>query len=254
MNTAQQAQPQAWIKFLKGPLSGTTIDIVQPTTTIGRDRNNDIAVPDQKVSRFHARLLWDNGSWRIEKLSQTNSVTVAQQSIEGTTLSHNTMIGLGEDSAFLFLLSRDDMQGEDSESSPAEASAMMVEEFILADDQRAVVQHLEAAQTQPPRSVLQGQTAKPSGTEAASLTALGIPSIEITDNTGKTHRKYPLAQRVINIGRDTTNDVVISEQCVSGFHMQIVREGEQYVLIHPHPERQKTANGLLYQGRRNSRE
>src|SRR5207248_9495828 len=65
---------------------------------------------------------------------------------------------------------------------------------------------------------------------------------------GKTHQKYPLDQRVINIGQDTTNDVVISEQCVSDFHVQIVREGERYVLIHPHPERQETANGLLYQG------
>ena len=32
--------------------------------------------------------------------------------------------------------------------------------------------------------------------------------------------------------------------------MQIVREGHQLVLIHPHPERQQTANGLLYQGRK----
>ena len=71
---------------------------------------------------------------------------------------------------------------------------MMAAESILADDQRSVVQHLEAAQTQPPRSVLQGQAAKPSGTEVASLTALGIPSVEITDNTGKTnHRISPCA-------------------------------------------------------------
>jgi len=219
MSTVEQVQTRAWIKFLKGPLSGTTFDIVQPITTLGRDRSNDIAVLDQKVSRFHARLLWDDGAWRVEKLSQTSSVTVDQQSIEGTTLSHNAVIELGEYSTFLFLLSLDDMQGED------------------------------AAQSQPLLSVSQEQTAKPSGTEVASLTALGIPSVEITDNTGKTHQKYPLAQRVINIGRDTTNDVVISEQCVSSFHMQIVREGERYVLIHPHPEQQATANGLLYQGR-----
>src|SRR5450755_616992 len=257
MNIVQQVQPRAWIKFLKGPLSGITFDIVQPITTIGRDKSNDITVRDQKISRFHAHLLWDNGSWRVEKLSQTSSVTVAQQSIEGTTLSHNAMVGLGEDNAFLFLLTLDDMPGEDaaqhppfSESSPVDASAMMVAESILADEQRSVVQHLEADQTQPPRSVPQGQTAKPSGTEVASLTALGIPSVEITDDTGKTNHKYPLVQPVINIGRDATNDVVISEQCASDFHVQIVREGGQYVLIHPHPERKETVNGLLYQGRR----
>ncbi|MDQ6662365.1 MAG: FHA domain-containing protein, partial [Chloroflexota bacterium] len=147
MNTVQQAQPRAWIKFLKGPLTGVTFDVVQPITTIGRDKSNDLAVLDQKVSRFHARLLWDNGSWRVEKLSQISFITVDQQSIEGTTLSHNAMVELGEDSAFLFLLSLDDMRGEDtvqhppfSESSPTGASAMMEAGSILADDQRSVVQ------------------------------------------------------------------------------------------------------------------
>src|SRR5438067_6262924 len=172
MNTVQQVQPRTWIKFLKGPLTGITFDIVQPITTIGRDRSNDIIVLDQKVSRFHARLLWDNGSWRVEKLSQNSPVTVDQQSTEGTTLSHNAMVGLGEDSAFLFRLSLDDVQGEDapqyspfSERSPADASAMMAAEFILADDQRSVVQHLEAAQAQSPLSVPQRQTEQPSRTE-----------------------------------------------------------------------------------------
>lgn len=257
MNTVQQVQPRAWIKFLKGPFSGMTFDIVQPITTIGRDKSNDIHVLDQKVSRFHARLLWDNGSWRIEKLSQNNSVTVDEQSIENTTLttlSHNAMVGLGEDSAFLFLLSPDDIRDAPplfSESSPLSASAMIAAKSPVANEQRPLVQHLNVAQVHPPISGSQeGQIAKPSGTEVASLTDFGIPSLEITDDTGKTRRKYPLVQQVISIGRDTTNNVVIPEQWVSDFHMQIVREGEQYVLIHPHPERQETANGLLYQGRK----
>ena len=256
MDMVEQAQHRAWIKFLKGPLSGTTFDIVQPITTIGRDRSNDITVLDQKVSRFHARLLRDNGLWRVEKLSQTSSVTVDKHSVEDAALSHNTMVELGEDSAFLFLLSLDNMQAEEaalpfSVGVPAKASAMMGVASIVADDKSSVVQNLEA--TQPPRSAAQGLTAKPSGTEVASLSALGIPTVEITDNTGKTHQKYPLVKQVVNIGRDTTNDVVIPEQCVSAFHVQIVHEGERgerCVLIHPHPERQETANGLLYQGRK----
>src|SRR5947207_4019329 len=108
MNSAPQ--PQARIKFVKGPLNGNTFDIVQPITTIGRDRSNNITILDQKVSRFHARLLLDNGSWKIEKLSQTNSVTVNQQSIEATTLSNNAIVGLGENNTFLFLLTPDATQ------------------------------------------------------------------------------------------------------------------------------------------------
>jgi hypothetical protein len=42
---------------------------------------------------------------------------------------------------------------------------------------------------------------------------------------------------------------VIDAPVVSGFHAQIVREGNQLILVHPHPSRPQTTNGLLYQGR-----
>jgi hypothetical protein len=42
---------------------------------------------------------------------------------------------------------------------------------------------------------------------------------------------------------------VINELVISAFHAQIIRDGNQLVLIHPHPARGKTLNGLLYQGR-----
>ena len=35
---------------------------------------------------------------------------------------------------------------------------------------------------------------------------------------------------------------------MSGFHAQIVREGDQLVIIHPHPQKGSTANGLSYNG------
>ncbi|HJT55798.1 MAG TPA: ATP-binding cassette domain-containing protein, partial [Ktedonobacteraceae bacterium] len=59
----------------------------------------------------------------------------------------------------------------------------------------------------------------------------------------------PLTKQVVNIGRDPSNDIVINEPVISAFHAQIVREGNSLVLVHPHPARGKTLNGLLYQGR-----
>src|SRR5215469_16771461 len=88
MITSQHARPLARIKFEKGPLSGTTFDIVQPITTIGRYKSNDLSVADRKVSRLHARLIWNDGAWSIEKLSQTSFVSVDRQRIERSALSH----------------------------------------------------------------------------------------------------------------------------------------------------------------------
>ena len=74
------------------------------------------------------------------------------------------------------------------------------------------------------------------------------PSLEIEFNHGG-KSTYDLTKPVINIGRDPSNDIVIDTPVVSHFHAQIVREGNQLLLVHPHPSQPHTTNGLLYQGR-----
>ncbi len=93
-------------------------------------------------------------------------------------------------------------------------------------------------------------TLRPDQTEIASLSSLGIPILEVISSTSAEKRTYPLDKQIINIGRNATNDIVIGNQSVSGQHLQIIRHGNQSVLVHPHPERKHTLNGLLYQGRK----
>ena len=96
------------------------------------------------------------------------------------------------------------------------------------------------------RAPLGGYDAPTSGIENIPK---GIPSLEITSNTHTDKPVYPLTKAVISIGRHPTNDIVIKEPVVSAFHAQIVREGGQLIFIHPHPQQQRTTNGLLYMGR-----
>jgi acyl carrier protein len=61
---------------------------------------------------------------------------------------------------------------------------------------------------------------------------------------------YPLLNmQVINIGRNPSNDIIIDEPFVSGYHAQIVSEDDQFIFIHPPPQQKRTANGLRYQNR-----
>src|SRR6266571_3180986 len=166
MNAGNAAFFPAAIKFLTGPLAGRTFSINKPITTIGRNSDNDIVVPDdQRVSRQHVRLLWNNGSWFIEK-------------------------------------------------HPQAASAVIVNRQLVP------------------------------------FSEMRVASLELTNNTSVEKHTYTLNQDVINIGRDPSNDIVIKDRIVSSFHAQIVRVGNQFVLIHPHPDRQQTLNGLYYRGRK----
>ncbi len=92
------------IKFLTGPMAEKTFVISKPVMTIGRDPTNDIIITnDQKVSRHHARLLYQGGQWGIENLSQRTTLTVDQQPIQQAVISDRSVVGLGGTTSFVFL-------------------------------------------------------------------------------------------------------------------------------------------------------
>lgn len=117
-------------------------------------------------------------------------------------------------------------------------------------------------QGQPPQLIETGmQQAAPSPARAPEpqqqqygplgTVTRGVPSLEVTTNTDRDKLTYPLNKAVINIGRAPapTNDIVIDRPTVSGQHAQIIREGNQLIFIHPHPQRGKTLNGVQYNGK-----
>ena len=54
------------------------------STTIGRDPDNHIVLPDDGFcSANHARIFWDSGRWLIEDLNSTNGTYVNQEMIQG---------------------------------------------------------------------------------------------------------------------------------------------------------------------------
>jgi ABC-type multidrug transport system ATPase subunit/pSer/pThr/pTyr-binding forkhead associated (FHA) protein len=79
-----------------------------------------------------------------------------------------------------------------------------------------------------------------------------VPSIVVSTNTDSDKQSYSLPpdQPIFDIGRDASNTIVVNRPTVSGFHFRIVRDGNNLILIHPHPDRKQTVNGLIYQGRK----
>ena len=66
---------------------------------------------------------------RIERLTETSTIMVDQQSVaEKAAIQHNSMVELGEDSAFLFLLAVQDEESNKTQRelpSPDEVSQLV---------------------------------------------------------------------------------------------------------------------------------
>ena len=211
------------IEFLSGPMKGKRIEISDLHTLIGRDTTqSDIAIADPSISRLHAQLLWKNGLSIIERLARDNTVTVNGQIVDQAILNDTDIVGLGTETTFRFL------EGDTTQKLPALTTAkrppFTTDTF---SDQKVY--------------------SAPTGTVLLS-TAEGIPFIEVSTNTEPQKQSYLLTQPIINVGRNPINEIVIKDPIVANFHAQIELTNNQYFLVHPHPARDKTLNGLWYQG------
>jgi ABC-type multidrug transport system ATPase subunit/pSer/pThr/pTyr-binding forkhead associated (FHA) protein len=251
--TTSQGIPPSSITFLTGPLAGQTFQISKPVTTIGRESTNDIVVKDDlRVSRYHACLRWQDGAWSIENVSGQNILGVEQEPVQQATIHDNSTITLGKDSSFIFHV----------QPATPTLSSSPVEQTLPVQPPPPLLPKVDAVPapiTHPPNADMPDEKGgggptevirRQSRTVVASAHNLGIPTLEVSSNTTGQRKSYPLDKQIINIGRDATNDIVIDDPSVSGLHLQLLRTGSQILLVHPHPERQQTANGLLYQGRK----
>jgi|SRR5688572_19176912 predicted component of type VI protein secretion system len=81
----------------QGPVPGKVHELAKDVVTLGRDVSNDIVINDAEVSRNHARLTAQSGSYLMEDLASTNGTFVNGQRLIGPKLlSPGDVVGLGE--------------------------------------------------------------------------------------------------------------------------------------------------------------
>ena len=251
-DTPQELVPVGYaVGILTGSLAGSSFALTKAIITIGRDERNDIVIADDpSIAAYHARLLWRQGAWSIEKHPGAGRVMVNQRQAANAPVAvpGGATILLGEATILLLshgaspedtLVSISD-QAADGDSSPTS---------LLTHEEKSPP---AAPPTTPilPKSLLKGLAPNPDQTQIAPLSVAGIPALEVSSNSSSDRKTVALDRAVITVGRDATSDIMISERIVSALHVQIVRQGSQFVLIHPHPQRRSTLNGLLYQGRK----
>jgi energy-coupling factor transporter ATP-binding protein EcfA2 len=66
----------------------------KPVMTIGRLAGNDVQVPSQRVSRLHAKIRWEQGTWLIEDANSLNGIAYQGNRVDRQVLSNGDRIAL----------------------------------------------------------------------------------------------------------------------------------------------------------------
>ena len=77
-------------------------NLIQENISIGRGKDNDIVLLDQRASRQHAQIKKENNQYVINDLGSVNGILVNETKTNTATLQHNDQIKIG-DSILIFL-------------------------------------------------------------------------------------------------------------------------------------------------------
>src|SRR5262249_46301484 len=75
------------LEVIKGPnhLMGQRLPLNKDVVVLGRDQSADISLPSAAVSRRHARLSWQDGTYFVEDLGSTNGIKVNDRQVTSRT-------------------------------------------------------------------------------------------------------------------------------------------------------------------------
>lgn len=83
------------LRVVDGKLLGETFELADGAATLGRSEDNDIVIPDDRVSRMHCRLNVETHSVLIEDLGSSNGTYVNGKAVESARLFDGDEVRLG---------------------------------------------------------------------------------------------------------------------------------------------------------------
>src|SRR5580692_10119185 len=87
--------PAVTFQILEGIDKGRVYRELQTPVTIGREEGNVLRLNDERVSRFHAKVQFDNGEVIITDLESTNGTRVNGNVVQIRRLRPGDRIGVG---------------------------------------------------------------------------------------------------------------------------------------------------------------
>ena len=82
------------LEILEGKDRGSKYTLVGSNITLGRRADNQIRIDDTNVSRYHSRIVYQDG-WKIEDLNSTNGLYVNGKKVKESSLQDEDKIRVG---------------------------------------------------------------------------------------------------------------------------------------------------------------
>ena len=86
----------AWLAVTAGPEKGKTYQLKVGDNTIGRDADNDLVIQDASISRSHAMIRVQEGSFVLVDLGSSSGTRVGERTLEGKPLKAGSVIDVGQ--------------------------------------------------------------------------------------------------------------------------------------------------------------
>jgi diguanylate cyclase (GGDEF)-like protein len=86
---------EACVIVIYGPELGKRMQLGTAPFSIGRSTKNDLSIDQESISRHHAKITFEEGSFRIEDLGSTNGTFVNEERVQTRALGDGDQVQIG---------------------------------------------------------------------------------------------------------------------------------------------------------------
>ncbi len=238
--------------FLTGARKDEKIPLDHLPLVLGRIPPADVVISVESISRKHARISRDAAGYVVEDLGSSNGTFVNDERIQGPkSLRDGDTIRLGADIQLKLAVAPPEpvqpavaAPSSDSTKLQMESPTPMATQAISAPSAKAdpnatfAVSAAEAAAMQGA-----GRTMMMDKSALAAIPAATPPQLVINES-GAEPRIFTITSDKVRIGRLPDNDVVLNNNFVSRYHVELQKRDGDYYLV-PLPN---ISNALLLDG------
>ena len=238
--------------FEQGPLTGQEVFFPDRPIVFGRGNTADILIPNSNVSRQHARLTPEGGSYRLEDLGSLNGTFINEVRLaQPQLLANGDRVRLGTEVVLRVVL------------IPKDEGTVIVGGFQspgATQVVKPVPAPMPVAEPEPPpQTVVLSQTPvtsdatmvmRPAGAAPLPMEP-AVPARLLVSLPDGQQSEYALIEPQVSVGRLADNDIALNVATISRRQLKLVQQGEQYRLdVEPNSVNPVFVNGERVSGQR----